>query len=307
MTDLSELDLQCMSREEYDKLPGERYSFLKYILQSPKHYAHVIKNGTERKACFDFGHAFHVATLQPSMFSAAFAAYPGKQRRGNEYELWKRCNPGASDLLASDYETVTAMALSVRSDPAAAKYLVEGMPESVVRWLDDQSQIMCKTQMDWVTSVTPTGLCVVELKSTKDAGSYSYMLPDADVLYDDELEHPPRGFAKQTSELLYHMQFAMHVEGVEAVTGIRPDHVVIAVEKVPPYDVVVYPVPEETIEAGSVVLHRALGVLALCRKTGTWPGKGRGQNIPLRLPMYAPGRPDDEFKVMHFPGVGEEK
>lgn len=297
---MNRLTLTPMSKEEYDRLPGERCTYLKEILKSPKAYRWAVEHGTERKPEFDVGSATGVAVFEPGRFASAFRVFPGKSRRGEAYEFWRRANAGSQSLTSAEYELATAMALAVRGDPTASKYLKSGMPEVVARWIDKRTGLQLKASMDWVTEYKGHP-CIVELKTAKDAGIFDWGDLDEEIEADTARPH---GFATQAAGLRYHMQLAMYRAGFVACMGEEPIMRVIAVEKTQPHDVCVYPVPDDVLACGQKSLDRALDILVECQRTNVWPGKSRGRELNLRLPIWAVDT--GEFDVMHFPGIGDE-
>jgi hypothetical protein len=277
------MTLTPVPRDEYDAIQAERYSHLKYALKSPLHYQLAIRNGIVRTPAMALGDATHVATFEPERFASAYQVYNGKARRGADFELWKRMNSGATALLATERELATAMALAVRNCPEARPYMGEGYSEVVLRWTDTRTGRQCKARVDRLTTVGRRS-CIVELKSAKDPGCFDWIPLDQDI--SDDIAQP-RGFATQAAELCYHMQWAMYRRGFLACTGEDPGLVVVAVEKTPPHDVVVYKVPDDVIAAGDELVDRALDIVMQCSATNSWPGKGRGTVQNFRLPGWA--------------------
>lgn len=70
---------------------------------------------------------------------------------------------------------------------------------------------------------------------------------------------------------------------------------IVAVENDDPYDVVVYDVPQESIDAGRKAYRGWLAQLATCREKNEWPGYATGRQL-LLPPRWADasGIPEDE-------------
>ena len=60
---------------------------------------------------------------------------------------------------------------------------------------------------------------------------------------------------------------------------------IIAAEKTPPFDCVVYEVPQQALDVGRGVFEDRLMRVAKCRESGKWPGAGEGIET-LELPNW---------------------
>lgn len=70
----------------------------------------------------------------------------------------------------------------------------------------------------------------------------------------------------------YHTQAAMYVNGVEALTGVRPKFYWVFVEENEPYDLNVLQASEEDLEIGWRAITSVLSGYANCVKAGRFPG-----------------------------------
>ena len=101
----------------------------------------------------------------------------------------------------------------------------------------------------------------------------------------------PRLFAIQAAQLGYHLQWSYYNDGLDTL-GQKPDTVIeVAVESLPPHDVVVYRIDDEVLELGQECYRKALMALVVCRETNVWPGQSNGQVQTLEMPNWA--YPDD--------------
>ena len=81
-----------MLYEDYVKLPGIRWSHLKKMGSSPKHYRHAATGGEEKKtASQSLGIAEHAAVYEPETI---IGYLPGKPRHGSAWEKFQDDNPG---------------------------------------------------------------------------------------------------------------------------------------------------------------------------------------------------------------------
>jgi hypothetical protein len=217
------------------------------------------------------GRATHVATLEPERFRSQWAVWDGGARRGKEWEKFERqAHADGLDVLTADqFETVQAISKAALSDEYAARYLRGGSAEVTLLWADSDSGIPCKARPDFAAKDVGA---LVDLKSTRDAS--------------------PEAFARACWNLSYAEQAAFYVDGYEAATGVRLPYVIVAVENCAPYIVQVYRLPNAVLDIGRATYRGHLERLALCRRTGRWPGYGDGE-LDLELPRWV-ARNDNE-------------
>jgi hypothetical protein len=279
--------LKRIPLDEYNALDAERYSHLKHILTSPRHYQHASDGGEESTPAMVRGDATHAAILEPERFASEYLTYPGATRRGKDWDAWRAKHADAVCITASERELALEMSRAVRSDPLCMRYLERGEAEIAMSWTDPATGIRCKGRLDWITELDGRPV-IVGIKTAKASGL--------------------RLFTRQACDLGYLMQWAMYREGFHAVTGEWPGEMIeIAVENHAPWDAVVYRICEPVIEAGLERYRSALALLTDCRRTGRWPGQGAGQVVDLRdLPPWAVGGDDGDYETLKFPGVGDE-
>ena len=196
-----------------------------------------------------------------------YAIWEGGRRVGDEWEEFRDEHAGAELISIEDATTCSAIARAVKLNPVAAEYFSEGEAEVSVKW-DSRLGMPCKSRLDWVNP----GL-VLDLKSTRDASH--------------------RKFASQAASLSYHAQLAFYHDAAKAVDGLDRKCVIVAVEKVPPYEVGTYVVPDEAIKAGRLKyegwMRGLVNHLASCK----WPGVCPVET-ELYLPQYIFDEADEE-------------
>lgn len=261
---------------EYLAHPGVNISTLKEIWRmSPKHYQHLLRTPREDSAAFAFGRLVHVRVLEPDTFDERYVIVPRIDRRTKEGKLLAaHFDADVREQISEQFaEQSAAIAEAVRADPVARKYL-EGQTEHALYWRDEETRIECKGRVDLL------GEYLVGLKTTSDLR--------------------PHSFARQAAVLGYHLQWAFYHDGIMAIDGHDIPVVEIVVETSPPYDVMVYPILEDTLDEGRGRYRDALVELAICRDTNEYPGLARGHEVPFCLPRWARAEDDDTLDGLDF-------
>lgn len=244
-------------------------SVLDLIDRSPAHYrAWLNGHAKKRTPALAFGSALHMAQFEGDLFDRTYVVLPdfGDMRSGKNRaarDAWLAERPGVQTLTEAEYRDLHEMIAAIMRHPAASRLVAEGLPEVTLRWRDEISGLRCKARADWW--VKAKRLCV-DLKSTMDA--------DQDA------------FARDVYKRRYHVQDAMYRMGFDAC-GETIDHfALLAAEKEPPYDVVVYTLDQDAVSRGYQAARRDLDVMAECVRADRWPGRS-DEIRELSLPRWA--------------------
>jgi exodeoxyribonuclease VIII len=210
-----------------------------------------------------FGTAAHTAVLEPEKLVCApkcdKRTKAGKEAADIFASLWE-----GKDVVIVDpdtYNTVRAIAESVRRHPVAARILAQGEAEMSAFGLVDD--VRCKARPDWWSGVMRI---VADLKTTNDAS--------------------PAGVARSVANFRYHVQQPFYTD-VMAAEGLAVDSFVfIFVEKTPPFLVGVYVLDTEAVEIGREEYQRDLAMYRECKETGIWPGLSERLEL-ITLPRWA--------------------
>ena len=187
------------------------------------------------------GSAFHSVVLE----TGRVLAYPGKVRRGKEWDAFETENIGSEILTATEYEKVMRMAEAVHKSRDAVD-LLTGVRETMVEWRIFDQQ--CRGTPD-----VRNDSRVVELKSCAVA--------------------EPMRFTGQALRMGYHAQLAWYLDGVLASGLGKPkDAFIVAVESAPPFPVTALRLTERAIEKGRGLYHLWLERFMGCERSGEWPG-----------------------------------
>lgn len=271
-----------LSREDYDAIQATSITRLKELRRSPLHYRYALTHPKESSA-LTLGIATHVAVLEPERFEKDFAVWTNRTeagacspRRGKVWDEFAALHAGKTILKDDDAQLAQAIALAVRSDPIAMKYLAVGDPEISMHW--QMGKRACKGRADWLTSIKDgpgfVGPTLVGLKTSRDC---RHMM-----------------FGSQAAKLGYHLQWGFYHDGFETITGGEPHMVEIVVESDAPHAVATFIIPNDIIEQGREEYQALLRTLDECEASGEWPGPVTTEEF-LTLPTWAYARDDEDL------------
>lgn len=265
-----------MTNEAYHASEGISKTGLDHIHRSPAHYqAYLAEPSKETPALF-FGRVVHQAILEPFLFAEQVVTVPGDiaamDKRTKAYkEAWAEFQEAAKGktIIEPDmHADIKRMQESVWSNQTAVSILTSDPPclfEQSVYAVDAQTGELIKCRPD----IADHGMrLLADLKTTKDAR--------------------PEPFSRDAYSFRYHVQAAYYLDicGYDYFTF-------IAVEKEPPYAVMVYEADYDFIEAGRAAYRRDLDLYHKCRMSGIWPAY-QDELHQLSLPRWAIKKEIDE-------------
>lgn len=256
---------------DYDLIGAVRYSHLKLIEQSPKHYRHAECGGSKPATkTMKRGSLVHCAVYEPDRLPLEYVVYLG-ERRGNAWADFKAQHADREIVTQAEYEVALRIRDAVRDDPLAGPIVARaGKREPTLLWHDPETGLRCKGRPDHIC----VDHVIPDLKTARSAA--------------------PRLYGNQAANLSYHVQNVFYADGYERLTGHAASSLQIVVENFEPYDVVCYFLDEKTIAAARDDYRRWLATVRDCRRDGAWPGQSRGQVLRLELPKWARPRPDND-------------
>lgn len=206
----------------------------------------------EDKPAYDIGTLGHALILEGSLdhlvVEVPFDSYRTKAAREARDEAY---NAGLIPVNESEVETILAPLQKIRDSvmthPIAGELLQDGQPEVSIFW--EQEGVACKGRLDYWRE--HAGM-VLDLKLLRSA--------------------QPESVRKQISDLGYYIQRTHYLNGIEALTGFRPDWYFITVGKEPPYSVSVHRMAAETEDAANMRINYALSRYKQATETNHWPG-----------------------------------
>lgn len=228
---------------------------------TPAAYWHERHNPPVKRV-FEFGTAGHLMVLEPEEFARRVATLDFDDYRtkaAQEARDMARAE-GRVPLLAKEAAAVAEMRAALWADPVAGKAFEGGTAEQAMFWRDAETGAWCRTRPDYLP---PHRRYLVDYKTSVSAD--------------------PREFGKRMLDYGYHQQAAWYLDGVEAVSGERPERFAFVVqEKTAPYLVSVCWVDPEALEIGRELNRYALGLFAWCLRRGEWPGYRDTAGAPPR-------------------------
>ncbi|MBA2683778.1 MAG: PD-(D/E)XK nuclease-like domain-containing protein [Gemmatimonadaceae bacterium] len=241
-------ELQAMLRDSSNEDTREhplRNSHLKAMGRSPLHCRHAILCDTEPTLAMRVGSGVHSLLLG----GPPLACYPGKVRRGREYDAFCESQPDNAIVMTSaDYDRSHRIAESVRRDPLAMDVLYRpgSVYEQTILWEQNGRARRCTPDVRSDTHLA-------ELKSTRNAA--------------------PEKFRWDAIRMGYHGQLADYANAIHATTGTYPKDVfIVAVEQLPPFGVSVHRLTTRALDMGERMVRAWLELLLVCEETGLWPG-----------------------------------
>ena len=142
----------------------------------------------------------------------------------------------------------------------------------------------------------PRGLLGIEALACRDDDStQGFGLPrrreeveGEDLMETVARDISPRAFGFAAAKYLYHGQLAFYHDGLIASGRMVPKRLplLVAIQNRAPWDVAVYNLQSDQIEAGRMLYQRLLRRLVECSAADWWPGVAP-EIMPLQLPSWA--------------------
>ena len=249
---------------EYLAIDAVNNSSFGAMSRSPMHYKHAIDNPRDPTPAMRFGALCHYGVLEPLKLAAQYAVMPPFEDRvrtaddkipkspkaTTQYKelkaAWERENADKTPVLQFEYDKMVNLTRAVSA--RVGDFLDRSAKTEVsIVWEDRATKLLCKARLDiW----RPELSIILDFKTARDANDFQW------AIYN----------------FCYHRQSAFYSDGVEALTGKRPEFWLVAAESEPPNGVRMAPVGLASIAAGRELYRTALDRIAHCRKTSKWPG-----------------------------------
>ena len=250
---------------DYLDISAVNWSSLKALHVSPLNYRYWKDHPSPDKPAYALGRATHSRILEPDTFQDEYVVWDGR-RAGKPWKEFQEANITMDILRPAELEQVEAMAAAVEGHQVASALLAGGDAETTLEWTDPPTGLKCKGRADYLTDR------VVDLKTAREVDPWS--------------------FNGAIGKYLYFGQLAFYHDGWKKCMC-NPDSrteppIIIAVQSVPPYDVAVYELGTEAMDAGRNLYRGLLDRLKECMDTDNWPGCA-SEVVGVELPPWAPG------------------
>lgn len=253
-----------MPNEVYQAMPGVSKSRLLRILESPFQFLHGQTEETEAMA---FGSLAHTLLLEPETFMERYAVMPEGMKKDKRHKAYQEFLADCGErepIKQAAVSDATALVKAVRAHPKWQQY--EGDTDSVrvaeasIWWTDPETGILCKARPDLlvIPNRPEEPLTDFDLKTFPGVPTYEAIQRQGEKY----LAWPEAAY--------------FYTTGVSAVYGRPCDFVVIAAQKVPPFEVsgmcyTLGGVVDEVWRYGEKRCRAALERLAQCLKLDRWP------------------------------------
>ena len=223
---------------------------LKRALRSPAHFWarsawNPNREPEERSDALDEGAAAHCQALEPEKFAAGFVVSSYDDFRGKEARLWRESMraSGKTVLTEDQHVRIGRMADRLRRHRDALSLFRDGLAELTFAAQDEQTGLWMLTRPDFLPASAGRG--PVDYKTTRNA--------------------EPEAWSRQAFDLGYHVQAALALDVIKAVTGEeRSTFWMVVQEKDTPFAVSVVRWEPEQISVGQMMVRNALNRLADC-------------------------------------------
>lgn len=242
---------------------------------SPAHALAALNDPEDQTDAQKLGTDYHTLLLEPTAFKREYFALTETidRRTAAGKAEWARLSARYGDdrvLTRERWELLQKMAAAAAAHPLAKSVIgARGRREVSLFWTDAETRLPVKARLDFLIEADAKQNrppYIIDLKTTR-------------------CSHPVM-FEKDAAKYGYHVQAALYLDSLRAVTGQDGEYYILAQETDAPYPAVLYRVPEESIDAGRVVYREALRVFARCHESGRWPAYPESV-IPLHLPTWA--------------------
>ncbi len=289
--ELTKIGIVNETDTEYHGGEGVSKSTLwKLETKSPFHSRFVKQ---EHKPQFSFGHAAHIAILEPERLETSVLKGPA-DRRGNKWTdaLAYAESVGAILLIEKDFDNCMLIRDLADTVPELmALRQGEYMTETSAYVIDEETGVLKKTRPDHY-SITHRG--ILDIKNMADVS--------------------PKAWERDTGKFGYHVQDAFYSDTWTEATGLQVDwFFFICFEKCEPPTVQLYELTPSAKEEGRARYRRALNRYAECMASGEWPSYSDGgiKKSGLRWQDYAvlpaPNRDEKEAELLEDEVIEDEE
>lgn len=232
----------------YRSAPGENFSRLKPMAQSPKKYLYELNNPKPRTAAMVFGTVVHAMLLEPDKLSDLIVTRPEQwdSYRTKEAKAW-RDSQTAMVVTDDELADMRDCAAAVKADPKAAWILQAAEKEVSVFKRHEGTGLLLKGRLDLPFTDLQGNTAIADIKKVTSV---------------------KRGLMRKAiGDRLIHVQGAFYCNLLGASS-----FYIIAVEEAPPHEVDIFEVPKVSLQRGREWYESMLARLVRCKAENRWPG-----------------------------------
>jgi len=269
--------------DEYRAVRRVNPSTIVYGMESRKHLLYAMTGpGMEPSNDMRLGTGIHALTLEPHTFKRDFAVIPpfhldpenctqnGKESKATttsycqgKIREFLEANPGKTVLTDEQYQRALKAVIALHANPRASELVKTSIPEITVTGVIEG--IRFKGRIDLLQTDT-----IGDIKTTVTAD--------------------PWKFSVQFRNLRYAHKLSIYRELVRQSLGRSLEVEIIAQEKKPPFDAVVFPVPADKLDEAFAEVCSTILDYRLAMETNHWPGRDKGELTVSLLDIAFGGR-----------------
>lgn len=190
--------------------------------------------------------------------------YETLQTKAAKAEKVEAEEAGKNVINKKQWAEIQAMTEAFAEHPFASAAFMSGRSEPSLFWQDRETGVWLRCRPDFLPSALRH-------------------IPD----YKTAASAKPEDFKRSIYNYGYHMQAALYLDGIENVTGTKPQSFYFVVqEKEAPYIVTCQAVEQIAVDWGRIQNRKAIHLFAECLEKNEWPGYARDV-IEVGLPFYA--------------------
>lgn len=258
--------------DEYIADEGLNGSTLKAGRVSMRHMRHYVENGLETTPAMETGTNVHSCVLEPERFFDSFSVWEGGRRAGAAWDSFKTIAGMEGKIIVkpeelADYHAITA---SVHANREAHR-LIESTQHEVSIFWEDRGLGKGKARIDAIDDKV-----TADLKTAASIEEWA--------------------FVSHCYKFGYHIQLGWQRYGLRLLGREPKQFALIAVEKKPPFDCVVYWPDDAFLDEGERQALEIAKRFRIAQYTNSWPGIS-DEPLPLSLPRYVAGEPKQELVI----------
>ena len=266
-----------MTFEEYRAIEAVNASAIVAGMKSMKHM-HMTMTGESKPAtpAMRWGTLVHSMVLEPDLSASKLSIFPGKTRRGKEWDAFCESHDEQWIVKEEEYAKLYGIKKAVMLVDEAREIIENTHHELTVTW--DENGHDCKARLDGYSAKRG----ILELKTT------------------GQIE--PRRFMRTAADLAYHVRMGWYHRGIEIKEGISVPVTMVTVEADEPHDVVIYHLPPSVTEKSKTKAIETANKYWDCCAAEHWPGVADGVVLDYELPHWADAYAVDDIPEEEMDG-----